>query len=64
MISMAMGKGDASDEAAAETPPLSPELQEHIGRQLKTVYSELVCEPVPAKFLKLLEQLEAKEKKS
>lgn len=56
----------------AEQPPrqdrsqertLPPELQGVLGRQLRAAYGALVQEPVPDRFMKLLSQLEANEKK-
>jgi Anti-sigma factor NepR len=37
---------------------LSPDLQAHLGRQLRASYQQLVEEPVPDRFLKLLDSLE------
>jgi hypothetical protein len=37
---------------------LEADLQAHIGRQLRAVYNEVVNEPVPDRFIKLLEELE------
>ena len=37
---------------------LDTELQAHIGRQLRSVYDEVLNEAVPDRFLKLLEDLE------
>lgn len=57
---------EASREAAGETeraPSLAPSLQGHLGRQLRAVYGELVNEPVPEKFTKLLEELAKKQDK-
>lgn len=51
----------ASDRAGE---PLPPELQGFLGKQLRAVYGELVHEPIPDKFLKLLQDLDAKETKS
>ena len=42
-------------------PGLEPELQDHIGIQLRAVYNEILNEPVPDRFLKLLADLERKE---
>jgi hypothetical protein len=51
-----------ADEAAIEAGvPLEPELQAHIGRQLRAVYDGVVNEPVPDRFLKLLETLEREQ---
>jgi hypothetical protein len=40
---------------------LEADLQAHIGRQLRAVYNEVVNEPVPDRFIKLLEELERKK---
>lgn len=40
---------------------LEPELQDHIGMQLRAVYNEVLNEPVPDRFLKLLAELERKQ---
>jgi hypothetical protein len=45
----------------AEGPMLDSDLQAHIGRQLRTVYEEVLSEAVPDRFLKLLEELERKQ---
>lgn len=64
------GKTDMTSEqtgAAAErraSPPvqgLELELQDHIGMQLRAVYDEVLNEPVPERFLKLLAELERKQ---
>ena len=41
---------------------LDESAQAMIGQRLKAVYSAIVREPVPDQFLKLLEELERKEK--
>ena len=45
----------------AAGPMLDTDLQAHIGRQLRTVYEEVLSEAVPDRFLKLLEELERKQ---
>ncbi len=37
---------------------LSPALQDHIGRQLRAMFDDVAQEPVPARFLQLLKDLE------
>lgn len=57
---MSMIRTPTSDSPLA-TPAgviLETDLQSHIGRQLRAVYDEIVNEPVPDRFLKLLEELE------
>ena len=48
---------DDSKAVQLETPNLSPSLQGHLGRQLRAAYSELIDEPIPDRFSKLLEEL-------
>ena len=49
--------------ALEQAPPLNAELQGHLGRQLRAVYSELVHEPMPDRFSKLLNELAAAQSK-
>jgi len=37
---------------------LDPRVQGEIGRQLRAVYDDIISEPVPDRFLELLQQLE------
>ena len=43
---------------------LDPRIQESIGRSLKAHYDDLVNAPIPDKFLALLTQLEAQERRA
>jgi hypothetical protein len=38
-------------------------IQNHLGRELKATYDDLVQQPVPDKFRQLLDELERQEKK-
>jgi hypothetical protein len=38
-------------------------LQAQLGRQLRSIYADIASEPVPERFIKLLEELEAEEKR-
>jgi len=40
-------------------PSVTPEVQDHLGLQLRKVYSNLVAEPLPDRFEKLLQDLAA-----
>jgi Anti-sigma factor NepR len=42
---------------------LDRSLQAQLGRQLRSIFSDIASEPVPERFVKLLEELEAKEKR-
>ncbi len=44
-----------------QTPPLALDIQSQIGRQLQAVYDEVLHEPVPYRFLKLLRDLDRKK---
>jgi hypothetical protein len=41
---------------------LDRSLQAQLGRQLRAIFSDVAEEPVPDRFIKLLEELETKEK--
>jgi hypothetical protein len=38
--------------------PLAPHVQEQIGRRLAAVYDEIVRQPIPERFLRLLDELD------
>jgi hypothetical protein len=40
---------------------LDRSLQAQLGRQLRAIYSDVAEEPVPDRFIRLLEELEARE---
>ena len=42
-------------------PALSMDLQTHIGSRLRALYDEVVSEPIPDRFMELLNQLERAE---
>jgi len=47
-------------ERAGQHPRLDDDLQAVIGQQLRAVYHEILNEPVPDRFVRLLEQLATK----
>jgi len=53
-----------SEQSAMDTEPrsgsLGPELQAHIGRQLRSLYDEVLKESVPDHLRELLAELEKK----
>jgi hypothetical protein len=51
--------GGAAANAAFEAA-----LQDHIGRQLRAIYQDIVSQPVPERFLELLDKLENKPDKT
>jgi hypothetical protein len=56
----------ADEKREAEKPEtrVDANVRAHLGRKLKTAYQALVEEPVPDRFVKLLEELRSKEGKS
>ena len=56
----------SDEEGAARKPGMRVDaaVRTHLGRKLKTAYQTLVEEPVPDKFVKLLDELRRKESKS
>ncbi|PTM51838.1 NepR family anti-sigma factor [Phreatobacter oligotrophus] len=62
--------GERTEKQEAVEPPeerdvvLDPRIQEAIGKSLKAHYDDLVKAPVPDRFLVLLAELEAKERKN
>lgn len=44
-------------------PPLTPEIQNRIGAQLKMLYSDLITQETPDRFLKLLDDLDRQARK-
>jgi hypothetical protein len=71
---LAHSKNDREPEANMEPPRpsdlynaprgmLDRSLQAQLGRQLRAIFSDVAQEPVPERFVKLLEALEAREKR-
>jgi hypothetical protein len=50
-----------ADSDAPEGVSLDPVIQAHIGRELRALFDEIADEPVPDRFLALLQSLEAKK---
>lgn len=51
------GAGHARSGAA---PRMKPQVQEHIGRQLRAVYDDVLKQPLPDRFRELMEKLDQK----
>lgn len=48
-----------ADNKGKRTPPsLDAAVQSHIGRRLRSIFDEVASQPVPDRFLALLDQLE------
>jgi hypothetical protein len=58
--SCADGPKQAVRDRAGQHPHLEADLQAVIGQQLRAVYHEILNEPVPDRFVRLLEQLATK----
>lgn len=54
--------GERADGAAAQRstpqPGLQPQVQDHIGRQLRALYDDVLSQPVPDRFKELMERLD------
>lgn len=55
-------RGREDPSAAISAPPLPTEAHGRIGRHLRKVYGDILAEPMPAKFGKLLEKLAKSER--
>lgn len=64
-MTMAKRKPDREQERppTGQSAPAGSDfaLHEHIGRQLRGIFDEVVTQPVPEKFRKLLDELERKQ---
>ena len=49
-------------ESMTYSAAAKPQISDIIGRRLRTYYDEVAAQPVPDRFLELLEQLEAKSR--
>jgi hypothetical protein len=47
-------------EPAGSAKKRSPNVKDHIGRQLRALYNEVAAQPVPDRFMELLNRLDAK----
>jgi hypothetical protein len=52
------GGGRRAGKGGGEEGELDPRVQCEIGRQLRAFYDDVISEPVPDRFLELLQQLE------
>jgi hypothetical protein len=57
---MTAPKADIPNRELLPDVTLGADSRAHIGHQLRTVYVEVVNEPVPDRFVRLLEDLERK----
>jgi hypothetical protein len=53
-------QGTPAPPPATKEAGLESDIQAHLGRQLRAMYDEVAAQPVPDRFLKLLQQLEKK----
>jgi hypothetical protein len=56
----AEGVARSPGPSTRQEPTLQPQVQDHIGRQLRAVYDDILSQPVPDRFRELVEKLEAK----
>ncbi|WP_406854150.1 MULTISPECIES: NepR family anti-sigma factor [unclassified Alsobacter] len=51
------GPGQSAHDQA---PGMVPQIQDHIGRQLRAVYDDVLNQPVPDRFRELMDKLDEK----
>ncbi len=56
----AEGMAGSPGSSMPQGATLQPQFQDHIGRQLRAVYDDVLSQPVPDRFRALLETLDAK----
>ena len=61
---MGTGSDPKRGDSATMQAPLPVELQGQIGQRLREAYIELINEPVPDRFVALLQQLKQREEES
>ena len=63
MLSQAyMAASSRTDRRRSGSASEGNDIQAHIGERLKTLYDDMLKEPVPDRFLELLTQLEKRER--
>lgn len=48
----------ASPPRPTPQPALQPQVQDHIGRQLRALYDDVLSQPVPDRFKELMDRLD------
>ncbi|HET6389034.1 NepR family anti-sigma factor [Hyphomicrobium sp.] len=61
---MGTGSDPKRGDSAVMQAPLPVELQGQIGQRLREAYVELINEPVPDRFVELLQKLKQREEES
>jgi hypothetical protein len=56
-------QGAPAPPPASKEAGLESDIQAHLGRHLRAIYNEVAAQPVPDRFVKLLQQLEQKTAK-
>jgi hypothetical protein len=51
---------ELADDAATRTRKRTANVKDHIGRQLRALYDEVASQPVPDRFMELLNRLDVK----
>jgi Anti-sigma factor NepR len=63
MVDEKVGKGKTEKESIVQVSG-KPELTDMIGQRLRSYFNEVANQPVPDRFLDLLEELETAEEKT
>ena len=57
------GQWDELDRVDEPASQLDPKVQAHLGKLMRAAYKRQLAEPLPVEFMKLLEELDQKERK-
>ena len=59
-LQVASQREHEDDEGTSALRPVSADMQQFIGRQLRAVFDDVAKQPVPDRFLELMKQLDSK----
>jgi len=57
--SVRTSSSDGAGKVQQPSPALVPQIQDHIGRQLRSIYDDILNQPVPDRFRELMDRLDA-----
>lgn len=59
-VGLQAGAGETDADEGAGARPVSADMQQFIGRQLRAVFDDVAKQPIPDRFLELMKQLDSK----
>jgi hypothetical protein len=57
---LAVAEPEGGEETASRSKKRAANVKDHIGRQLRALYNEVASQPVPDRFMELLNRLDVK----